>query len=366
MAEDQFQTMVVPGVYVRVQAEGLIGAAGISTGNIGIVGTATTVPTDTLTLSQYAGDQGGAASFGMYDAYAAGQGKDNLTRALEVLYRNGALTVYARAVAEGAAVDAYTDAFNELLKENVQILVAPELSTKDAMAVLSPIVTSAEAEGTDAIAVVGSDAAKVADIIKQVKPASPRIVLVAPGVMAHDAAAGLTEDVALSGTYAAAAVAGLISTLAPQSSPTNKSLSGVISLSQRFSYGQTVDLIEGGVLVLEERLGVRVVRGVTTDKAGNGPYGQITTRRIVDYAKAGIRDVGDAFVGRLNNARVRKALQGAIDGFLTSMLVDEALTGYQLQVTATRDDEINGRAVVNALLQPTFSIDFVAVTLTLQ
>ena len=41
-------------------------------------------------------------------------------------------------------------------------------------------------------------------------------------------------------------------------------------------------------------------------------------------------------------------------------------SGYQLQVTATRDDEINGRAIVNVLLQPTFSIDFVAVTLVLQ
>ena len=48
------------------------------------------------------------------------------------------------------------------------------------------------------------------------------------------------------------------------------------------------------------------------------------------------------------------------------MLVDEQLTAYKLEVTATRRDEIEGRAIVNALLQPTFSIDFVAVTLVLQ
>jgi hypothetical protein len=370
MAEDQFQTMVVPGVFVRVQAEGLIGAPGISTGNIGIVGTATQVdPTTfetTYTLSQFSGDEGAVKRFGMYDAYDATHRKLNLTRGLEVLYRNGALTVYARAVAEGADTAAYTDAFRELLKENVQILVAPELSTSDAMSVLSPIVTSAEETGQDVIAIVGSDARTVSDIKAQVNPSSPRIVLVAPGIMAHDAATGATADVALSGTYSAAAVAGLISTLAPQTSPTNKELPGVLHLDHKYTYGSKVDLIDGGVLVLEERLGVRVVRGITTDFAADGPYKQITTRRIVDYAKAGIRDVGDAFVGRLNNARVRKALQGAIDGFLTSMLVDEALTAYQLQVTATRDDEINGRAIVNALLMPTFSIDFVAVTLTLQ
>ena len=72
------------------------------------------------------------------------------------------------------------------------------------------------------------------------------------------------------------------------------------------------------------------------------------------------------FIGRLNNVRVRAALQGAIDGFLTTMLVDEQLTNYSLEVTATRQDEINGRAIVNVLLQPTFSIDFVAVTMVLE
>jgi hypothetical protein len=68
----------------------------------------------------------------------------------------------------------------------------------------------------------------------------------------------------------------------------------------------------------------------------------------------------------LNNQRVRKALQGAIDGFLTTMVVDEMLISYSLEVTATRADEIAGRCVVNATLRPTFSIDFIAVTMVLE
>ena len=47
------------------------------------------------------------------------------------------------------------------------------------------------------------------------------------------------------------------------------------------------------------------------------------------------------------------------------MVIDEALTGYQLEVTATRADEIAGRCVVNVSLQPTFSIDYIRVTLAL-
>ena len=371
MAEEfNVSEFVIPGTFVRVRAEGLIGAGGLSTGNIGIVGTAVRTPTPvdyatTFNLSDYATAQ---AALGPYDAYADGAGKHNLVRALEVAFNNGARTVYARALPLGnndtaPALADYTAAFNELVKDNVNILIAPELSTTDARSVLGPIVETSENNGKDLIAVVGSDAATVAAIKAQVT-ADDRFIVAAPGIRAQDSAA--KAEVVLNGRYSAAAVAGLLSTLAPQSSPTNKQLAGVTKLSQRFAYGEVKDLITGGVLVLEERLGVRVVRGITTEMAANGPFRQVTTRRIVDLAKAGIRQVSNPFIGRLNNQRVRKALQGAIDGFLTGMVQDEALTEYQLAVTATRDDEINGRAIVNAVLKPTFSIDFVAVTLVLQ
>jgi hypothetical protein len=196
-------------------------------------------------------------------------------------------------------------------------------------------------------------------------PQNARVIFTTPGIPAYDAAETdkTKADVVLSGTYSAAAVAGMLSTLVVQSSPTNKMLPGVNQVSHKYTYGEIKALTAARAMVLEKRGGVRVVRGLTTDP---GPFRYVTTRRIVDYAKAGVRGVSEPFVGRLNNARVRKALQGAIDGFLTSMLVDEALTSYKLSVTATRDDEINGRAMVNIILQPTFSIDFVAVTMILQ
>jgi hypothetical protein len=356
MPEDSFPTeMIIPGTYIRVLAEGLISVGGIATGNIGIVGTASKGQGDTHILSDY---QGGQAVFGPYEA-----SKPNLTQALEILYQNGAGTVYARALASAAGKDDYTAAFRELLKDDVNILLTPELSTSDALAVLQSTASTGEDSGRDVIAVIGTDATKVDDIKSQVS-ANKRIILAAPAIYAYDAAA--KKDTVMPGGYTASAVAGLLSSLAPQSSPTNKVLPGVVRLGQRFAYGETVNLIKGGVLVLEERLGTRVVRGITTDMAGNGPFQQITTRRITDYAKAGIRQASNPFIGRLNNERVRKALRGAIDGFLTRMVQEEALTGYTLDVTATRPEEIAGRAMVNAVLQPTFSIDFVAVTMTLQ
>jgi hypothetical protein len=89
-------------------------------------------------------------------------------------------------------------------------------------------------------------------------------------------------------------------------------------------------------------------------------------RRVVDYAKAGVRSGADPYIGRLNNARVRAALKATLDGFLSQMVLDEMLVSYQLDVTATRAQEIQGIAVVAMTLEPTFSIDYIRVTMTLQ
>ena len=359
MAEDQFAEQIVPGTYFRVQAEGLISAGGISAGNIGIVGTASAGIGQTHNLSDW---ESAREALGMYDAYASGAGTLNLSRAVEILFRNGAVTVYAHALAAGATQGDFSTAFAELIKENVNILVAPELTTTEAKNVLISVVDTAESDGKDMIAVIGSDQAAVADIVGQVT-SNKRLIMTAPGIEAYDSAA--EANASLNGRYTAAALAGKISSLAVQSSPTNKVLSGVTTLTNRFAYGETKTLLNGGICPLEDRRGIRVVRGLTSQASENGPFSQITTRRIVDYAKAGVRQVCNPFIGRLNNQRVRAAMQGAIDGFLTTMVQDESLTNYTLEVTATRQDEIAGRAIVNVALQPTFSIDYIRVTFAL-
>jgi hypothetical protein len=380
---------VIPGTYVQVRAEGLIGAGAVATGNIGIVGTARRPRLDddgqpvvengnpvfdetiygiTHTVADY---KTAVETFGRYDKSTGGTGQLNLTRSLQLLFAGGARTIYARALdTDETSTESFTNAFLELLKEDVNILVAPELTTAMAFTLFSGLLETAENNGRDVLAVIGSDADTAATIRAQVL-ASPRIVFAAPAVVVQetlvDGDGKLTSaEVALDGNYTAATVASLLATLAPQSSPTNKPVRGISRLTRRFNYTDTKDLINDGVLVLEERMGPRVVRGVTTDMADNGPFRQITTRRIVDFAKAGIRQASNPFIGRLNNLRVRKALRGAIDGFLTTMVQDEALITYTLDVSATRQDEIANRAIVNVVLQPTFSIDFIAVTLVLQ
>lgn len=361
--EEAFAEQIVPGTFIRVLSEGLIAPKGVSFGNVGIVGTAVAAagaPAGAIGSTQILSSlEDGQKLYKFKRTGAADTDTLNLARGLTLLFGNGARTVYARALAAGAALDDFNAAFAELRKDDVNIILAPELTTANAKTVLGTVLENAENDGRDMIAVIGADAATPANINLQVA-ANKRVVLAAPAVNAFDPQLG---DVGtFPAGFTAAAVAGLIASLAPQSSPTNKVLPGIAGLGSRFGYGEIKSLVQGNVCVLEDRQGIRVVRGITTEGAA---FAQITTRRIVDFAKAGIRQVASPFVGKLNNDRVRKALRGAIDSFLTTMVIDEALTGYQLDVTATRADEIAGRCNVNVAMQPTFSIDYIRVTLAL-
>jgi len=189
---------------------------------------------------------------------------------------------------------------------------------------------------------------------------------VTPGIKVNDTAKAadpaITDpSVILPGSYTAAAIAGMLSAREPHVSLTNKSLS-VGGLEKKFTSAELEQLVKSQVLAIEERRGFRVVKAITTD---NGAFRQITTRRIVDYAKAGVRQSAEPFIGLLNNDRVRKALKGSINGFLASMVNDEMLVSYELDVTATRDEEIRGICRVTMTVRPTFSIDYIKVVMFL-
>lgn len=189
-----------------------------------------------------------------------------------------------------------------------------------------------------------------------------RLVFVGPGVRVFDAAAN--REVTLPGTYAAAAIAGKISSLDPHASPTNKTVN-VRGLETVFNGTVLEQLVLGRVLALESRNGsIRIVRGITTST--NTAWAQVTTRRIVDFARFGTRAAANPFIGKLNNERVRQALKGSINSFLADMVDREMLISYELDVSATRDQQIRGIAQVTMVLRPTFSIDYIRVVMYLE
>src|SRR2546425_5031016 len=469
--------MILPGTYIDVRAEGLIGVGGIAVGNVGVVGTASRGALNTVkVLGSYSEALDTFGSYDRWPAAAADQAKAlTLTRTLEQLFRGGASTVYAVRVAQAGAVamatmswtiKSATDAtlitltanspgtwanaitatldapdgkpvtltlvlgqkketftaadagelsqqiqdgsqfvtvagpaeadkatvpksvaasatpggpdgvpatstevaagLDALANQAVNIVVVGGMDARTGAATVLTHLEQTENDGRERIAVMGASTDEPATIISDdvSKGSNPRLVLVAPGIAADDAprVGEANKAVKLPASYAAALVAGKLSTLAPHISLTNKDVPAD-DVTTEYSRAKQKQLLGSQVLVLRKNLGIRVLKGITTD---TGAFRQISVRRIVDYAKAGVRIGANPYIGRLNNVRVRAALKATLDGFLSGMILDEMLTAYQLDVSATRAQEITGQAVVTMILQPTFSIDYIKVIMNLQ
>lgn len=276
-----------------------------------------------------------------------------------------------QAGANGEAANAghYQAALALLLNEPVHIVVAAgqDDSFGDE---LNAHVQSASTDTVkgDRIAVVGSRLGATVDDLRGHTLDSDRLIFVAPGIRVTDTGVDANgnvsgAEVVLPGAYAAAAVAGLLAGLPPHVSLTNKVVS-VGGLEQRLTAAQLTQLVQSRVFALEQRQGFRVVRGVTTST--NTAFAEITTRRIVDFAKYGVRSAALPFIGLLNNERVRTRLHGAINLVLSAMVEEEMLVSYKLEVTATREEERQGIVLVDMSLVPTFSINFIRVTMFLE
>ncbi len=255
-----------------------------------------------------------------------------------------------------AGDDEYAAGLDALSNRLVNIVV---LAGQDANAMGSVLIDHLKAtEDTDfeRIGIIGAPGETVAEFLGH-NVAEGRVILAAPGIKQPD-------GTLLPPAYTAAAVAGMISSLPVQTSLTNKTIN-VPGIALAANRGQQTQLIERNVLTVIAKQGFRVLKGVTTQGVGE-PYSAIPTRRIVDFAKYGVRSAANPYIGRLNNSRVRAALKATLDAFLTGMVQDEALTGYSLDVTATRAQEVAGQVSVVMTIQPTFSIDFIRVVMTLQ
>lgn len=256
----------------------------------------------------------------------------------------------------------YKAGLDLLLNEDVHIIVgagrteafADELNGHCQLA-------SSDTIRRDRIAVVGPGPGTDLEDLRGHNIDSDRVVFTAPGIVFGDAAAGV--DVTLPGAYTAAAVAGLLSSYPPHVSLTNKTLA-VSDVETRYTTPELTQLVRAHLLAVEARQGIRVVQGITT--SSNTAWRQITTRRIVDYAKFGVRSAALSYIGLLNNERVRTALRTTIASFLNDMVSDEMLISYDLDVSATREQERQGIVAVTMILRPTFSIDFIKVTMFLE
>jgi hypothetical protein len=255
-----------------------------------------------------------------------------------------------------AGRDEYAGGLESIANLLVNIVVLGGQDVQQMGSVLEGHLNATAQSDLERIGVIGAPGSTLAQALGHTA-ASDRLIVVTPGLRYPD-------GTRLPAAYTAAAVAGLISSLPVQTSLTNKPLA-IPGLDLSLNRGEQEQAIKRNLLTVVDKSGFRVLKGITTQGEGQ-PFAAIPTRRIVDYAKYGVRSAANPYLGRLNNVRVRSAMQATLEAFLTRMVEDEALTGFELSVSATRAQEIAGEVAVVMTLQPTFSIDFIRVVMNLR
>lgn len=170
-------------------------------------------------------------------------------------------------------------------------------------------------------------------------------------------------------TDGAAAYAGLMTSLAPQSSTTNKQVGGVVQL-KLLSAKQANDLVGiRHVTMYSRSSGLTVASGVTgahnVTRYVRSDYVRLTTVRIVHATVDLIRSVANKYIGEPNNAPQMNALDAEIDQVLLSMKGSGALNGYSFSISSTPDQRVLGILDINLTLVPAFEITTINLVVSL-
>lgn len=306
-----------PGVYSSYDASTVISGSGGSS-TVGLVGLVSEGESGKLyTLNRY---EDAVTQFGQ---------EENLTKLVQVLFRNGAAKVVAAPV---SGQENYQGAFDLLaVEEDISVVVcdSTELTVQQA---LRQSVCDASQARRERIAVVGGAQSENVEALVQRAEGlnSERVVLVAPG-----------DDTGLAAVAVAGAIAGESDPAIPLGGAELKGLEG---MEARYADTEIDTLVRGGVTPLENVSGVvSVVRGVTTrTKTGeveDATWRELTTIRIVDDVIPTIRNSLRAKFRRTKNTeQTRGAIRSQVVLELENKLAREIITGYD-QVTVEADTE---------------------------
>ena len=318
-----------PGVYSAYDASTVV-SAGRGSKIVGVAAKAArgTVG-EVVTVTGYAA---GVAAFGEDAA-------PGMSTILKLLFLNGAAQVEAVRVADAGAATDYEEAFAALGKREAQILVC-DSSALEVQQALRGAVEEASGQRKERIAVVGGSGESAAELVTRAAALnSERMVLVGPDALSSD-------GVALSGVFAAAAVAGVLSDSRDPAVPLNGAeLKGLGGLSEEYSDNDIDLLVRGGVTPLESVAGmISPVRGITTRTTTGGAvdttWRELTTILIVDDIIPAVRaSLRSKFARTKNTVRTRSAIRSQVIVELEKKLAAEIIDSYgDVSVTADADD----------------------------
>ena len=168
-------------------------------------------------------------------------------------------------------------------------------------------------------------------------------------------------------TYAA-----LVSTLAAESAPTNKKVSGVSGIHYNLSLRQLNDLTGAKYVTFRLKNGqVVVTDGVTTapdylvgGTKQSSDYTRLSTLRITQTAAQLVRNATEKFIGEPNRAPQYNSMNATIKASLEAMKNAGALTDYRFTVVSR--GRMLDEAVVTLELIPAFEMKKITVNVSLK
>jgi hypothetical protein len=176
--------------------------------------------------------------------------------------------------------------------------------------------------------------------------------------LARGVGAALSNTVQV--TNGATAYGGFITTLPPQSSPTNKRIR-TLAPQRRLSPSQANKLAGRRIVPFHQRANGFVVSNAMTgahnvSKFVRSDFVRLTTMRVVDSIVDLVRAVSEKYIGEPNTAAQRNALSNEIDRFLKNMRVVGAINGYSFVISATPEQQVLGEATIDLTVVPPFEI----------
>lgn len=178
-----------------------------------------------------------------------------------------------------------------------------------------------------------------------------------------------TPSVTVYNTGGEAGYAGLVNSLAPQSSTTNKLVSGLRSV-KLLSARQANDLSGMRHVTMYSRSKGFVVGAGNTGayKVTNyirSDYVNLTTVRIVHAVVDTIRAIAEKYLGEPNNAPQLNALDNEVDQVLNTFKGSGALNSADYSISSTPDQRVLGIVEINLTLVPAFEIRTINLTVSL-
>ena len=316
-----------PGVYSVYDASSVT-SAGRAAKRIGVAALAVKGTANTaVTLTGYSA---GVEVFGEDGADTPG-----MSTLLKLLFANGASTVYAVRLDAGGGLEAYQAAFAALANCDVQVVVCDSSELTIQKALKTAVETASAARG-ERIGVIGGSGDTAAQLVTRAEAInSERMVLVGPDMKDE-------SGKALSGVFAAAAVAGAIACGADPAVPLNGAELYGISV---YSDNDIDLLVQGGVTPLEDVGGVvSPVRGITTrtktGSAADSTWRELTTVLIADNVIPAVRSaLRSKFARAKNTAQGRGAIRAQTIVELEKKKDAQIIESYgEVAVTAAADD----------------------------